>query len=52
MVAVVDAGDVSRVLETLADNAVSAWVCGDVAMVGDSGREPGSVVLQGDHPGW
>src|SRR4051812_3558886 len=51
MAVVVDAGDVSRVLETLADHAVTAWVCGDVALVGDSGRAPGSVVLEGDHPG-
>ena len=52
MVAVVDADDVSRVLATLADHDVTAWVCGDVALVGDTGRAPGSVVLEGAHPGW
>jgi phosphoribosylformylglycinamidine cyclo-ligase len=53
MVAVVDADDVGRVLATLADHEVEAWVCGDVALVEEgSGREPGSVLLRGEHPGW
>jgi phosphoribosylformylglycinamidine cyclo-ligase len=52
MLAVVDPDDVGRVLDTLADHGVRAWVCGDVALVGTSGRAPASVVLQGAHPGW
>ncbi len=52
MVAVVDAEDAARVLATLADHEVRAWVCGEVAMAGAAGREPGSVVLEGSHPGW
>jgi phosphoribosylformylglycinamidine cyclo-ligase len=52
MVAVVDPDDAGRVLDTLADHGVPAWVCGDVALVGTSHRAPASVVLQGSHPGW
>jgi phosphoribosylformylglycinamidine cyclo-ligase len=52
MVAVVDPEDVNRVLETLAEHQVRAWVCGEVALVGTSGREPASVVLEGNHAGW
>ncbi len=52
MVAVVDGDDVARVLETLAGYDVRAWVCGEVGLVEGSDREPGSVVLEGSHPGW
>ena len=52
MAAVVDADDIDRVLATLADHDVSAWVCGEVSWVEGSQREPGSVVLRGAHPGW
>jgi phosphoribosylformylglycinamidine cyclo-ligase len=52
MVAVCDADDVNRVLSTLADHEVDAWVCGEVSLVGATGRAPASVVLQGAHPGW
>lgn len=52
MVALVDADDVDRVVETLAGHEVRAWACGEVALVGDSGRAPGSVLLEGAHPGW
>lgn len=53
MVALVDADDVDRVLATLAEHEVAAWACGEVALrtEGD-GRSPGSVVLEGTHPGW
>jgi phosphoribosylformylglycinamidine cyclo-ligase len=50
MAAVVDADDVDRVLDTLSRHEVSAWVCGEVAI--DSGDTPGSVTLEGEHPGW
>jgi len=52
MVAVCDADDVNRVLATLADHEVGGWVCGEVSLVGKSGRAPASVVLEGAHPGW
>ena len=52
MVAVVDADDVNRVLSTLGDHGVHAWVCGEVSLAADSGRPGGSVVLEGAHPGW
>jgi phosphoribosylformylglycinamidine cyclo-ligase len=50
MVAVVDADDVDRVLSVLSRHEVSAWVCGEVAM--RTGDAPGSVALEGVHPGW
>ena len=52
MVAVCDGDDANRLLATLAEHDVRGWVCGEVSLVGDSGREPGSVVLRGSHPGW
>ena len=48
MAAVVDADDVSRVLELLSSSAVEAWVCGEVTKEAD----PGGVVLRGRYPGW
>jgi phosphoribosylformylglycinamidine cyclo-ligase len=50
MVAVVDADDVDRVLSVLSRHDVSAWACGEVAM--RAGDAPGSVALEGVHPGW
>ena len=53
MVALVDPDDVNRVLDTLAAHEVDAWVGGDAAVAADvAGRGPGSVVLEGTHPGW
>ena len=53
MVALVDPDDVNRVLDTLAAHEVDAWVAGEAAMAADvAGRGPGSVVLEGTHPGW
>jgi phosphoribosylformylglycinamidine cyclo-ligase len=49
MVAVVDADDVDRVLATLADHDVDAWVCGEVRLAG-SAEEAGRVTLVGEHP--
>jgi phosphoribosylformylglycinamidine cyclo-ligase len=52
MVAVVDGEDVGRVLATLEEHEVAAWVCGEVELAGGTGREGGSVVLEGGHAGW
>jgi phosphoribosylformylglycinamidine cyclo-ligase len=52
MVAVVDGEDVGRVLATLEEHEVAAWVCGEVELAGGTGREGGSVVLGGGHAGW
>jgi phosphoribosylformylglycinamidine cyclo-ligase len=52
MVAVCDADDVNRVLATLAEHDVRSWVCGEVTLAAGTGRSPGSVVLEGTHPGW
>jgi phosphoribosylformylglycinamidine cyclo-ligase len=53
MVALVDPDDVNRVLDTLSAHEVDAWVAGETAMAADvAGRTPGSVVLEGAHPGW
>jgi phosphoribosylformylglycinamidine cyclo-ligase len=52
MVAICDGDDVNRVLSTLGDHGVRAWVCGETALVAGSGREPGSVVLKGTYAGW
>jgi phosphoribosylformylglycinamidine cyclo-ligase len=52
MVAVVDSDDVNRVLATLGDHGVRAWVCGEVSLATGADRAPGSVVLHGSHPGW
>jgi phosphoribosylformylglycinamidine cyclo-ligase len=52
MAAVVDADDVERVRATLAEHDVDSWVCGEVSWAEASQRDPGSVVLQGTHPGW
>jgi phosphoribosylformylglycinamidine cyclo-ligase len=51
MVAVVDADDVGRVLRTLVDHGVEAWVCGESRLAGP-GSEAGGVTLEGQHPGW
>jgi phosphoribosylformylglycinamidine cyclo-ligase len=50
MVAIVDGDDVGRVLSTLADHGVPAWVCGEVSLAAPAGRTPGSVLLEGAHP--
>ncbi|HET6562502.1 MAG TPA: phosphoribosylformylglycinamidine cyclo-ligase [Marmoricola sp.] len=52
MVAVVDGDDVNRVLATLEEHDVAAWVCGEVGLAVNAGREGGSVVLERSHPGW
>ena len=52
MVAVVDPDDLGRVLATLSDHEVQAWVCGEVALAAEVGRPGGSVVLEGSHQGW
>ncbi len=49
MVAVVDAEDLGRVLATLGEHEVTAWVCGEVSLVEATGREPASVLLQGTY---
>ena len=49
MVAVVDADDTDRVLSTLRDHEVDAWVCGEVALAADA-EQGGRVTLVGDHP--
>jgi phosphoribosylformylglycinamidine cyclo-ligase len=52
MVAVVDGDDVNRVLATLEEHDVTAWVCGEVQLADRTGRGRGSVVLEGGHTGW
>jgi phosphoribosylformylglycinamidine cyclo-ligase len=52
MVAVVDGDDVNRVLATLEDHDVEAWVCGEVGLASGTSGAPGEVVLEGSHPGW
>jgi phosphoribosylformylglycinamidine cyclo-ligase len=52
MVAVVDGDDVNRVLATLEEHEVAAWVCGEVGLSAATGAEPGSVTLEGVHPDW
>ncbi len=52
MVAVVDGDDVNRVLATLEQHEVAAWVCGEVGMAATTGAEAGSVTLEGLHPDW
>ncbi len=53
MVALVDPDDVNRVLESLAAHDVEAWVAGEAALGSEHAeRDPGSVVLEGTHPGW
>jgi phosphoribosylformylglycinamidine cyclo-ligase len=49
MVAVVDADDADRVVSTLAEHEVEAWVCGEVAAA-PSPEQGGRVTLVGDHP--
>jgi hypothetical protein len=52
MVAVVDGDDVNRVLATLEEHDVDAWVCGEVGLAAATGAEAGSVTLEGVHPHW
>ena len=54
MVALVDPDDVDRVLRRCSRRTrCDAWVVGETAMAADvTGRTPGSVVLEGAHPGW
>ncbi len=49
MVAVVDADDVNRVLATLAEHQVDAWVCGEVRLAATA-DESARVELTGNHP--
>jgi phosphoribosylformylglycinamidine cyclo-ligase len=49
MVALVDAEDVNRVLATLVDHDVEAWVCGEVRLA-TAPAEAGRVTLVGEHP--
>ena len=49
MVAVVDADDVGRVLATLEEHEVTAWVCGEVQLADGTGHAGGSAVLEGGH---
>lgn len=49
MVALCDADDTDRVVATLAEHDVEAWVCGQVRRA-EAGDEPGSVTLHGSHP--
>jgi phosphoribosylformylglycinamidine cyclo-ligase len=49
MVALVDEEDVNRVLATLEEHEVDAWVCGEVRLAA-SPEEAGRVTLVGDHP--
>ncbi|QIK68176.1 phosphoribosylformylglycinamidine cyclo-ligase [Nocardioides sp. HDW12B] len=50
MVALCDADDADRVVATLAEHEVEAWVCGAVRAAG-AGDEPASVTLHGTHRG-
>ncbi len=52
MVALVDGDDVNRVLATLDEHGVPAWVCGEVGLAAATGSDHGSVTLVGSHPGW
>jgi phosphoribosylformylglycinamidine cyclo-ligase len=49
MVALVEPDDADRVVATLAEHEVEAWVCGEVALAGSSDLG-GRVTLVGDHP--
>jgi phosphoribosylformylglycinamidine cyclo-ligase len=49
MVALVDVGDVNRVLATLEEHDVEGWVCGEVRLAA-AAEEAGRVTLVGEHP--